>query len=173
MTRICPTLATIVLGVCLALVGAAPAFAQVYPPTPHNGELDLPNGSSVTAGGVVDVAGENCGDAQSVSVMFDGEAMATATTDAAGTFTASIGVPPSTQAGTHTVTATNDYCELVANVTVTAAAENTEGGSELPTTGSGAGDALVVALLAVGIGVALVATTRRRQRRQALTAKDA
>ena len=147
-----------VLGVALlatVMVGQA-AFAETYPPpSTVPGDLNVP--PTVVVGGEVAVSGTSCGANQTVTVTFNGQVVATTTTDATGHFATSFTVPAGTTPGAYTVTAANDICVLGASVTVSPAATNlafTGSSSTVPTLWVGVG------LVALGAGLVFVARRR-------------
>jgi hypothetical protein len=155
-------LRALLLGVVATLTMSSAALAQEYPPAvpPHAGNLH----ASVSSDGVVEVSGEECGAEEAVAITFGGTEIATATTDAAGTFATSFDVPEGTAAGSHTVVAHNDVCELTTTVTVSAAGEGDgeENEGALPFTGSNSGTFLM-AIMALVIGAGMVALARNRR----------
>jgi hypothetical protein len=159
-------LRALLLGVVATLTLHSAAMAQEYPPAepPRAGSLH----ASISSDGVVEVSGEECGAEEAVAIEFGGAEIAAATTDAAGTFATSFGVPEGTAAGSYTVFAHNDVCELTTTVTVSAAGadDGEDNGEEhegaLPFTGSSSGTFLM-AIMTLVIGAGLVALARNRR----------
>ena len=155
----------LLLGVVATLTMSSAAMAQEYPPAepPHAGNLH----ASISSDGVVEVSGEECGAEEAVAITFGGADIATATTDAAGSFATEFDVPEGTAAGSYTVVAHNDVCELTTTVTVSdagAGADEGDGEHEgaLPFTGSNSGTFLM-AIMALVIGAGMVAFARNRR----------
>ena len=150
-----------VMGVALlatVFVGQAVAGAQTEeypPPSTVPGQLDVP--PTVVVGGEIAVSGTSCGSSQTVTILFNGVQVATATTDANGNFATSFKVPAGTTPGTYTVVAENEICVLGASVSVqpAAALAFTGSSSTVPTIWVGAG------LVALGAGLVFVARRRR------------
>lgn len=154
-------LRTLLLGVVATLTMSSAALAQEYPPAepPRAGNLH----ASVSSDGVVEVSGEECGAEASVAIEFGGAEITTATTDAAGSFATEFDVPEGTAAGSYTVVAHNDVCELTTTVTVSAAGEGDgENEGSLPFTGSNSGK-LLLAIMALVMGAGLVVLARNRR----------
>jgi hypothetical protein len=153
------TLRVLLLGVVATLTIGSAAMAQEYPPAepPHAGNLH----ASISSDGVVEVSGEECGAEEAVAITFGGAEITTATTDAAGSFSTEFDVPEGTEAGSYTVVAHNDVCELTTTVTVSDAAAG-DGEGALPFTGSNSGKFLM-AIMALVIGAGMVAFARNRR----------
>jgi LPXTG-motif cell wall-anchored protein len=155
--RIVAVLGIAVLGSMFASSAIAGAQEEEYPPPSSvPGTLIVP--PNVVVGGTVAVSGDSCGANQSVTISFNGVAVATATTDATGHFTASFPVPAGTTPGLYTVTASNDVCVLSGAIQVDPATATklafTGSSSSIPTLWVGVG--------LVGLGAGLVFVARRR-----------
>ncbi len=102
---------------------------------------------------------------EAVAITFGGAEITTATTDAAGSFATEFDIPEGTAAGSYTVVAHNDVCELTTTVTVSDAGAG-EGDGEhegaLPFTGSNSGTFLM-AIMALVVGAGMVALARNRR----------
>jgi LPXTG-motif cell wall-anchored protein len=148
----------------IALLASAFAFSAIAgaqtdeypPPTTTPGELVVPG--TVVVGGSLAISGTSCGPNQSVTITFNGVAVATATTDAEGRFATSFQIPAGTTPGVYTVTASNGVCNLAATVRVDPATASrlafTGSSSSIPTLWVGAG------LVALGAGLVFVARRR-------------
>ena len=145
------------LGALVASALGSAAYGQEYPPAepPHTGNLH----ATVSTNGVIDVSGENCGASEAVTITFDDNDVASATTDADGAFSTSFDVPDGTEAGSHRVVASNDICELTTTVTVSAA----DSGGSLPFTGSSSSMGFLMAIMALVVGAGLVVLARNRR----------
>jgi LPXTG-motif cell wall-anchored protein len=150
-------LRALLLGTVAVFALGGAAHAADYPPSPEPVEGSLT--AHVGDDGMITVAGDDCGANESVDITFDNESVATATADSDGSFEASFRVPDGATAGSHTVMASNDNCELTTTVTV-----NDDGEATLPRTGSSnTYSTVIMALFAVGVGTTLVTAARRRR----------
>ncbi|MGH9157343.1 MAG: hypothetical protein ACRD1K_16230 [Acidimicrobiales bacterium] len=184
--RLLATTAVLAIG----LVGAAPALAQVsvqvsvslctpgvsvqYPPSACAVQLSITAG---LLGEVVTVRGAGFAANSTVSIEFRSQpvTIGSARTDAAGTFSTTVTIPPGATPGMHTIASVgvnpdNTLRELTAQFTVlgrTSATPRESGG--LPRTGGG--DTIPLTLAGFGLVTAgTVAVRAARARRRATTA---
>lgn len=155
----------------MAALPAAPAGAQVYPPS----GCSLGANVSVTApGSSITVTGSGF-DPGPVTIFFDSGEVASATADAGGTFSVPITVPSNASVGTHVIRAVpaDNKCDPTTTITVEAAAGARQGGTAgaLAFTGSDSLPLVWIALAMLTIGTAFVLAVRRRaQARRSLKA---
>lgn len=107
----------VALSMALALaVALVPAFMAVHSALASSASITL-SPTSGAAGATVQVAGSGYRRSESVSVTFDGAAVATSVANRNGAFSASFTAPQSAQPGNHTVTATGAKSHLAASAT--------------------------------------------------------
>jgi hypothetical protein len=157
-----------VLG-ALLLVGIGfglPAQAGYTPPAGIS--IDKP---VVDPGESVTVSGEGCASGVAVTILLGETQVATATTTAGGTFSATFEVPSGTAAGTYTVDAVDCTVDVLsttltvraAATTATTTATTTSTSSTLPVTGSGSTETLLrVGVVLLACGGLLAFAARRR-----------
>lgn len=157
MTKKLLLITTIAVGVLAFLAG--PAAAQ-YPDGPSASIDD----TSVLAGGVVNITGQDCLDDDVVDVTLDGELIGTLPVADDGTFGGAITIPADTAPGTYTLEATCGSDVLSIEITVSAAGVTPTGNDPaLARTGTSV-DGLVKiggGLLVAGAAATLIATKRR------------
>ncbi|QYG92345.1 hypothetical protein HC251_07760 [Iamia sp. SCSIO 61187] len=168
MTKKLLLLTTLVVGVLAFFAG--PASAQ-YPDAP----TAVIDSTSVLAGGVVNITGDNCFDTDSVPVLLEGEQIGSLPVADDGTFGGAVTIPSDTDPGTYTLEAICGETVLSIEITVSAAGvtpgpggpgamgPGSTGDDALARTGTGIDGLLKVGggLLVAGAAATLLATKRR------------
>jgi hypothetical protein len=154
----------------LAILPAAPAAAQVYPPSGCTLGASV---SVATAGSSITVTGSGFDPGQ-VAIFFDSDQVATATA-AGGTFSVVITVPSNASPGTHVIRAVpaDAACDPTTTITVQAGAgaRAPAAAGALAFTGSDSLPLVWIALAMLTVGTAFVLAVRRRaQARRSLKA---
>ena len=160
MTRRLVALSALFIG---ALVVAAPAGAQQYPPQQEGIQT---SDSTVSPGQPITVAG--CCIAGEVTITFESVVLGTTTASPAdGSFSVQVTIPADASPGTHTITASGQAFDgsgpVVYSTTVTVSGAAAPTGAGLPRTGSSSTIPLTrVAIMLVVVGSAFVIGARRR-----------
>ena len=127
--------------------------SAAYPLPPGGIVVDDP---TVEVGGVVAFKGSGCLAAETLQVLFDGQAIGTIASDATGAFAGSIEVPRGTAPGTHLIGVRGANCSF--NATVVVAGNLAFTGSS-----SNTGTYVLAGVAAVVVGLVLVVGSRRRR----------
>jgi hypothetical protein len=148
-----------VLVATVALLGLASGAAHAQ----TGYQLDNISSSVVAPGGTVTVYVNGCKPQSSATITLESDPVVLATVNAGtnGVVQATVTIPSDTTLGKHTIvvrcTDRSDAAKVVSfPITVGT------GGSGLPTTGGNIGLSLGIAAIAAGVGVTLLASTRRR-----------
>ena len=112
--------------------------------------------SSVAAGGTVTFSGSGFEPGVSINIYLDDELIDTTTADANGNFSKEVTIPSGTSAGSHTLKAVGGDRTVTSTITVT------EGG--LAATGANILFGLLVASALIGLGIAMLRSSRMRKK---------